>query len=187
MKTSEEGFSQSDVELGRVSRERNPHRSTQLTNCPAGLPLTSRVTPSSSSSVSLIRSHFRGSQVNSVEFCHALSYAAFSASIAFCRAQKMLWLPIDSGVYWSTVIRIDEPFLLCYSEADIESDGLKLVLFAHTFVTCFTARFFLTRYGIDMQCVTKVLRSNYRIRKIDKENHESSLEFIILRQRIFRR
>lgn len=91
----------------------------------------------------------------------------------------MLWLPIDSGVYWSTVIRIDEPFLLCYSEADMESDGLKLVLFAHTFVTCFTARFFLTRYGIDMQCVTKVLRSNYRIRKIDKENHESSLEFII--------
>lgn len=41
MKTSEEGVSQSDVELGRVSRERNPHRSTQLTNCPAALPLTS--------------------------------------------------------------------------------------------------------------------------------------------------
>lgn len=61
----------------------------------------------------------------------------------------------------------------------MESDGLKLVLFAHTFVTCFTDRFFLTRYGIDIQCVTKVLRNSYRIRKIDKENHESSLEFII--------
>lgn len=77
------------------------------------------------------------------------------------------------------MIRVDESFLLCYSETDMESE-LKLVLFAHTFVTCFTARFFLTRYGIDIQCVTKLLlRSNSRIRKIDKENHKSSLEFII--------
>lgn len=40
IRASEEEVSQSDVELGRVSRERNPHRSIQLTNCPAALPLT---------------------------------------------------------------------------------------------------------------------------------------------------